>query len=346
MTKNVTKRAAKAPAASGPAIPSPFQIAPAALEPFLSTLSKESVYITHFDRHPTTFKKQIFVIPVLLNFAILMGLMWRLYIMTPWYFGLLVTFSQGPLVTQQSFDRYVALAILRRVLTFVIDYFLIAIVAKWPWSFFLESPGNPVSWRLRCGFREREIIVRISRGWGRDDLMGGAKKGAESPFFKTRLLPALAADKMSKTGYLLMDANWDLDFGVMINATRLLDKSVVKEHQLDRKVFVWLGDERNGEWTVWDEKGFAEETAEKVEELQERSNAEHREKIYAIQKKLQEMGKDELFFKWVELIQYESTQPGGFTPQRQLEAGVKVQALFEEYGVDFEQFGKEVGGMD
>jgi hypothetical protein len=303
------------------------------------------VYITHFDRHPTAFKKQIFAIPVLLNFAILMGLIWRMYIVIPWYFSLLVTFSQGPMLVEQTFNRYVALAILRRVLTFIIDYFLVTIVGKWPVSFFMEQPENPMSWRLKSGFKASEVIVRVSRSWGRDDIMGGAKKGAESPFFKTRLLPALVPEKMQKTGYLLMDGSWDLDFGAMVQATKLLDKSAVKEEQLDRKIFAWVGDEQRGQWAVWDEKGFAQETAEHVEELEEASNTDHREKLYTIQHKLQQMGKEELFYKWVELIQYESTRPGGFTQERQLEAGMKVQALFEEYGVDFEEFEKAVGGM-
>jgi hypothetical protein len=57
------------------------------------------------------------------------------------------------------------------------------------------------------------------------------------------------------------------------------------------------------------------------------------------------MGKDELFYRWVELIQYESTRPGGFTKERQLEAGAKVQSLFEEHGVNFEEFEKSVGGI-
>jgi hypothetical protein len=345
MTKNVNRRLAKTPEASTSTVPSPFQIAPSDLAPFLSCLSKSSVYITHFDHHPVSFKQRIFAIPVLLNFAILMGLIWRLYLVLPWYFSLLVTFSQGPMAIEQTFNKYVALAILRRVLTFVIDYFLITIVWKWPISFFLEQPENPMSWRLKCGFKGNEVIVRVSRNWGRDDLMGGAKRGAESPFFKTRLLPALVSEKLQKTGYLLMDGSWDLDFGIMVQATKLLDKATVKEEQLDRKVFAWVGDEQKGQWTIWDEKGFAQETKEHVEKLEETSNTEHREKIYKIQARLQQMGKEELFYKWVELIQYESTRPGGFTQERQQEAGMKVQALFEEYGVHFEEFEKAVGGM-
>lgn len=175
--------------------------------------------------------------------------------------------------------------------------------------------------------------------------MGGSKRGGESPFFKTRLMPALMPPKMQKTGYLLMDKDWDLDFGLMVTATKLLEKSEMKVHQLDRRVFAWYGTEQTGQWTIWDEKAFAEQAIEKVEEMEENSNTENREKIFKIQSKMQEMGKEDLFYKWVELIQYESTRPGGFTQERQLEAGAKVQALFEEHGVDLEEFEKAVGGM-
>jgi hypothetical protein len=275
-----------------------------------------------------------------------MGLAWRLYFVLPWYLSLFATFSRGPSVMNQSFSGNVVLAILRRVLTFLIDYLLITIVAPWPWSFFLESPGNPVSWRRKAGFRPTEIIVRVSRKWGSEELMGGTKKGGESPFFKTRLLPALMPPKMQKTGYLLMDKDFDLDFALMVTATQLLEKDTLKEYQLERRIFVWYGSEETGQWTVWDEKAFAEQTTEAIEEMQESSNTENREKIFKIQAKMQEMGKEDLFYKWIELIQYESTKPGGFTQERQLEAGAKVQKLFEEHGVSLEEFEKAVGGMN
>jgi hypothetical protein len=58
------------------------------------------------------------------------------------------------------------------------------------------------------------------------------------------------------------------------------------------------------------------------------------------------MGKESLFFRWVELIQYESNAPGGFTQERQIAAAEKVKKMFEDQGVDFEVFEKEIGGMN
>lgn len=66
----------------------------------------------------------------------------------------------------------------------------------------------------------------------------------------------------------------------------------------------------------------------------------------AFKDRLTAIGKENLFFRWIELIQYESSQPGGFTPERQQDAVVKAKELFERQGVDFEQFIKDIGGLD
>lgn len=62
--------------------------------------------------------------------------------------------------------------------------------------------------------------------------------------------------------------------------------------------------------------------------------------------KLTSMGKENLFFSWVELIQFETSQPGGFTKDRQTRTMGRAKELFEAQGVDFDQFWKEVGGTD
>ena len=79
---------------------------------------------------------------------------------------------------------------------FMFDFILFRFVGPWPLSFFFEMPGNPILWRYHVGFRDQEVYVRESRGWGTEDLLGAAegssgKAGSESPFFKTRILPAV-----------------------------------------------------------------------------------------------------------------------------------------------------------
>lgn len=234
---------------------------------------------------------------------------------------------------------------MQRMLTFFIDYILIMVVAPWPYGFFLEAPGNPVLWRWTVGFRDEEVYVRQSRGWGAKDLLGEAegstgKAGEESPFFKTRILPAVDPQRLKeKTGYLLMDGDFDLDFYGMIAATKLLDKKDVAADLLKKCVLVYVGDKEKGEglWAVWNCG---------VLDVSEPNEAEARDKVIAIKDKLTEMGKESLFFRWVELIQYESNAPGGFTQERQVAAADKVKKMFEEQGVDWDKFSAEIGGLE
>jgi hypothetical protein len=215
------------------------------------------------------------------------------------------------------------------------------IIGPWPYSFFLESPGNPVRWRLKAGFRDDEIYIRQSRGWGAKDLLGEAegstgKAGADSPFFKTRILPAIDSGRLrAKTGYLLMDKDFDLDFAAMVRATELVDKKEISMDVLRKTVFAWVGSEEAGQWAMWD-----------CWRLDEGSETEAREKIVLFKDRLTAMGKENLFFKWVELVQYESSAAGGFTQERQIATAEKAKKLFEEQGVDFDTFIKEIGGLD
>lgn len=356
MAKTVTKRAGKGSAPRKPSnIPSPFLPAPESLAPFLETLDKSSVYITHIDRHPAFFKKQIFCVPVALNVTITLLLLWRAYVVIPNYFFIFL-FLLGDKNTNTSLDgkslsrKEMIWFVVERGVKFFLDYLLVTVVARWPYTFFMESPHNPVSWRWTTGFRDEEIVVRVSRKWEGGDLVSGIKRGGESPFFKTRILPALDGEFMLKTGYAMMNESWDLDFGVMVHATQLLDKKEMKLADLDRRVFVWVP-ARSGpgdsQWAIWNEKAQEEQilgvTSDFESEPEEAS--EGRQKILQIQSKLQEMGKEDLFFKWVEMIQYESTRPGGFTKERQMEAGLLVQKLFKEHEVDFEEFEESVGGI-
>ncbi|QDS75572.1 hypothetical protein FKW77_005972 [Venturia effusa] len=361
MTKAVVRKAGKGPASSASKrtpsnIPAPFAPAPESFHPFLSTLDKSSVYITHIDRHPAFFKKQIFSVPVALNVTITLLLLWRAYVVVPQYFFLLL-FLLGDKTTGTSLDgksttrKEMVWFVLERGVKFFLDYVLVTVVAKWPYTFFMEFPHNPISWRWTTGFRDEEIVVRVSRAWDGGDLVSGVKRGGESPFFKTKVLPALDHEFMLKTGYVMMNDSWDLDFGAMVNATKLVDKKELKLEDFDRRVFVWVptrSGSEEGEWAVWNEKTQEEQvlsvtSTSEFEEPEEAS--EGRQKILQIQSKLQEMGKEDLFFRWVEMIQYESTRPGGFTKERQLEAGLKVQKLFEEHGVDFEKFEESIGGI-
>lgn len=338
----------KASKPSKSTIPSPFTPASAELAPLLSTFSRDTVYITHIDTHPAWFKKRIFSVPVILNLTITLILGLRAYYILPYYARILLSvmgnLNETTIYWTQETWGSMAWKVFKRMLSFMLDFMLFRIVGPWPWSFFLELPGNPVWWRWKVGFREQEVVIRQSRGWGGQDLLGleegsSGRAGEESPFFKTRILPALDEKRLrEKTGYLLMDADFDLDFYGMIAATQLVDRKTVALDKLRKAVFVYVGDLKaeveNGQWAMWDCS----------EAEGEESETEARNKLMAFKDKLTALGKESLFFKWVELVQFESNAPGGFTPEKQAETADKTKKMFEAEGVDWEAFSTFIGG--
>ncbi|OJD39974.1 uncharacterized protein BKCO1_200092 [Diplodia corticola] len=343
------KAAAAATASpSPPAIPPPpFSRAPE-LEPFLSTLDREKVYLTHVDTHPIEFKQRIFTIPAALNAAIVALLAWRAYAALPTYWALLLAAlgNHTEYAVRRDAATWGELAriALRRGALFLGDYALVFVLGSWPWNFFVGNgpqgdTGNPCAWRWAIGgFREREIYIRESRGWGVKELLGEEGEMAaseESPLFKMRILPAIDRRFIrEKTGSLMVDANWDLDYEAMARAHRAVDKGEIAEQKFEKSVWVYGGEPVG--WCVWEVYRLDGDGAE----------AEGRKKIVAFKDRLTALGKESLFFRWIELIQYESSQPGGFTPARQQDAVNKAKELFEMQGVDFERFIDDVGGLD
>lgn len=344
MARGPAKKATKALPTPKPAIPEPFTPVNAALAPLLSTFDKDSVYITHTDNHPWWFKRRIFAVPVTINLVLALLILWRAYVILPHYWAIVLSFLGNPNETTIYYSMTpwgtLVWLIFKRMGNFLFDWMLVQVVGKWPFTFFFESPGNPVSWRMKIGFRDDEIYVRQSRGWGAYDLLGAAegssgKAGAESPFFKTRILPAVETRRlMEKTGYLLMDKDFDLDFAGMIDATQLLDKKDITKDMVKKSVFVWVGEEETGQWVVWD-----------CSKLDEGSETEARQKVMLFKDRLTIMGKESLFFKWVELVQFESNAPGGFTIERQTATAEKAKDLFKSEGLNFDEFIKSIGGL-
>jgi hypothetical protein len=341
------QRAVKPANSSKKVIPQPFIAAPTELETLLSTFDRSLVYITHVDVHPAWFKRRIFGVPVLLNTAITALVLWRLYAIGPHYWAILMSVlgNHNDTTIYWATTPWASLLwrVGKRMAMFMLDFVLFRFVALWPYTFFIEQPGNPVSWRWNVGFRDDEVYVRVSRGWGAKDLLGeteggSGRAGADNPFFKTRVLPAVDKTRLrEKTGYLLMDADFDLDFFGMVAATQLLDRKDITLDHLRKCVFLYVGDPEadNGQWAVWE-----------CAKLDEGSETEARDKVIQFKDRLTAMGKESLFFRWVELIQYESNAPGGFTQERQIAAAEKVKKMFEDEGVDFEVFEREIGGMN
>lgn len=319
-------------------IPPPFTTASSALEPFLSNLDTSKVYITHIDTLPWRFKRRIFAVPLVLNLTIAALLVWRFVAIYPVYMDLFLQImgyntSTAAEVSGNKRTRQLVWIMLKRGFMCLLDFVLVRFVAAWPYGFFFELPGNPVGWRWIVGFEDAEVVVRVSRSWSAEDLTQGQKQGAENPFFKTRILPAVDKHWMhGKTGYMMMGKDFDLDFAAMVGATDL-----IKQKRLDMNAFqttVLMYSDGHG-WLAW-----------LVHELNQTSETQARDTIVAFKDKLTLMGKESLFFRWIELIQFESSQAEGSIPEKQAKAVGKAKILFQEQGVDFDAFLATMGGLE
>jgi hypothetical protein len=211
------------------------------------------------------------------------------------------------------------------------DFLLFVFIWPWPLEFAAgQAHGNPVLWRWNVGFRDKEIYVRRSRDWdktigdiftdsdSRKILMGHINQ-ATSPLLQEQ-----------KTGYLLMGRYWDLDWNAMVQAHSLVDK---KEIALDAfRTIVLLYTQDYG-WICYDLK--AANSADEDEK---------RRQVFLFRDALTAMGKEDLFYRWVEIVQYEATQPGGFGPEKQEAAAKKIRDLFQEGNVDFDKVWKDAVG--
>jgi len=290
------------------------------------------------------------------------------------------------------------------------------------------------------GVREREVVVRCSRGWGTEDLMGAVpasasggaeatakpvvnsatirstaleqpspknqnqnrdspsshsqlkkKRGQDSPFWKTRVLPAVKREYVTqKTGYAMMGRDWDLDFDLMTKVTKLVDKGTCKEGDFAAPLVLAYDAGGTEAWVCWrveESATFSVPVAAVVDIEEPTSSApatssstnvtpttknqngninpsspssstpsprlprldpqekDPRKIMQHFEHRLAAMGKEELFYRWVELMQYESDAPGGFTPERREEAKRRVRTLFAAYGVVYERFVEEVVGL-
>lgn len=333
-----TKRTGKGKQASSKSTvkpPTPFVKAPSVLEPFLETLSPNEIYLIHIDRESPDFKKQLFILPVLLNTAIVLFFAYRIYnafYVYPEVFASALGLSSKSTVDLTSQPiKTAAGTILRRTLTFSIDYFFITIFLAWPIRFI----QGPIYWRRKVGFRQREVVVRQSRSSWSADLERNRWIYDDDKVVQERVVPAVAPQRVKKSGYLLIDADWDLDYKAMVRAHELIKQirkgSGVQLDEFRTAILVNTDDEG---WLIW-----------RVADEDTKEREQQRDQLLAFQEKLAAMGKEDLFFRWVELVQYESSQPGGFTPERQRNAMLQAQEMFESEGVDFSQFWREVGGM-
>jgi hypothetical protein len=334
-SKRPTKLAAAAKPDGSP--PKPFKKAPSSLEPFIRTLSKQHVYITHIDSKPKDFKTKIFLVPIGMNVATVLIFLWRMWYIIPYYNKLVLSGLGHPndttfSVADSTWGQLVW-EICKRGISIFADFLLFTFVLPEPVEFFFGNKhSNPVRWRWCVGFRDKEIYVRRSREW--DKVAGDIFKSTEARQvvlgnISQATSPMLLNDK---TGYLTMNSIWALDWEGMVTATALVDK---KEIALEAFRTVVLLHHQDYGWLSFDMG-----TGVNADEDQKRRQ------VFAFKDALAAVDKEDLFFRWIEIVQFESSQPGGFGPEKQMEAAKKIRDLFQENGIDFDEFWKESVGSD
>ena len=340
-------------------IPEPWIRAPSSLDPFLANLPPDHVYITSIDKHDKAFKRRLFIVPLLLNIFLTILIAYRIYTSIPTYGGIflsLLGYESPQKLDVRGLPRSEALAHwVRRAGMFLGDFILLRVVGLWPVEFFLgrglfkgNEEAGPVSWRRAVSFRDTEVVIRRSRRWDQDifhkesmsregtqnvveDVL---RQGEGGQIFQERILPAVNAVFLQrKTGYQMLDKSWDLYFSGMIEAHALVDDKALDIGSFKTTVLVhterwaWLA------WEVWRGQEH-DETSESSRQLQR------------IKDTLTKMGKENLFFRIIEVIQAETSIPGPFTSARREKAITKIRAEFEDQRVDFDDFLNAIGGME
>ncbi|CAI7669741.1 unnamed protein product [Penicillium viridicatum] len=314
-------------ASSGP-IP-PFTKVPQSLQPFVEPLSPDEVYLVHIDISAEELKRQTFTVPLIVNLVVTAVIGLRIYMGISTYPALVATLIG--LQSSMTVDTAAApwtdsvQIILRRTVTICIDYFLVTLL-------------GPVRWRRAIGFREREVIVRRSnRSWSKE--LERNRWIREDEARRDKIVAAVTPERIGKTGYLLVDEDWNLDYAAMVRAHALVDRTRRGDGvQMDEfRTAVLVNTDADG-WLIWRVGDENTPTGEK--------RSIQRDQILAFKEKLTEMGKEDLFLRWVELIQWESSRPGGFTAERQRSAMLQAKQMFEDENVDFSQFWDDMGGME
>src|SRR2546423_1046134 len=342
MARSSSKKGPKVPAnkpsSNSTNLPSPFVApSPSLNAVFLSTLLQSHVYIIHIDTTPSTLKHRVFLVPVCMNFFIVLGLLLRAYFALPVYFALLIAtlgYPSAAKVDVKQSDYVTLLGITAsRTMLLLGDYVLFSLLGSWPWNFVFgheeSRHGSPSKWRWYLGFQDREIIVRSSKKW--DKSLAPNWTLDDELTLKYKIMPAVHKNKLAKSGFLLLDKDWDLDFAAMVHAHRLVEEGKVKVEDFEKAVVAH--NKPTNSWMIWE-----------IDREDVPKTAAQRDTLLKFKDKLTAIGHEDLFYRWVELVQYESSMPGGFTEGRQATAMREARRMFSEAGVDFAKFWMEIGG--
>lgn len=318
-------------------LPKPFQDAdPDLTRPFLSGLARSHVYLVHVDDTSPILKRRVFLVTVCMNLIILALLALRLYYAVPTYFDLIVTiygfdYTGGDRRKGVTFNDLLSVTATRFSL-FLLDYIIFVLVGSWPWEFMFGNKYNdytgPFSWRREVRFQPQEIIVRRSRAWDRSMLSGPTPDHEQ--ILKSKITPAMEDKQLAKTGYLMLDKDWDLDFAAMLKAHHLVHAQSLQISDFEPAAFVCY----QNRWFAW----------RKEKPLLSKSQSESSPKMQLFKDKLAAMGGEDIFYRWIEIVQFESSVPDGFNEARKASALDELSSLLRGKGIDYHRFIDDIGG--
>ncbi|KAI4166157.1 MAG: hypothetical protein LQ342_000043 [Letrouitia transgressa] len=336
MPKPKTRRPRPQAPSHAPFVPISFP-----LTPFLTTLPRTPsiIYIVHIDRTPWTLKRRLFFVPLALNVFLVSCLLYRLYFAVPTYLHLLATTlgyetDGGSGAPKGNEKLWLGL---RRAGMFALDWFMWKVVSGWPMEFW--KPGGAFAWRWRIGFSDgAEIVVRRCRPALSRNLRGRWWADAEGErIIEKKVRPVVDKGWMKeKSGIAMVDRSWELDYEGMVTTHRLLEEGALREGDFSGGPLVLVFDDVEKEWMVW--KAWGDEREEREEEGSR--------KLRMFKDNLTALGKENLFFRWVEMMQLETSSPGGFTSEKREQAVRKGTELFQQQGVDWDEVMDSIGGIE
>ena len=214
--------------------------------------------------------------------------------------------------------------------------------------------------RLRIGFPPvgQEVIVRRSRRWASDivavrsTLLSGisnqaASKQEEQEKEKGKPLKiiktATAKPRLrSKSGMSLIDSEWDLYYSGMVAAHSLTSETSQWPELEKAGPVICVFDPACEAWRLWRPWDDDDDNDDNDINQEEGGGS----KLRRFKDLLTAMGREGLFFRWVELMQYETHSEGAFTEARREKAIAASRTLFAGVGVSWDEVIDGIGGLD
>jgi len=300
-------------------------------------------------------RRQAFIVPVLLNLIISAGLCWRLYHAVPVYLEQLITilgYETSWTVTPKNLAWGDLInTVGTRTILLATDYVIFGMLGRWPYEFlFGDKYGRYVGcagWKWDVGFsRPKEPVVRRGRKWDvpifqdeeerkRQSKPADTWTKEEELAVHTKCSDALRRSQTSKNALSLLDRDWDLDYRAMVDAADLIDQAKLSLDDIDHLVLVpW-----QAKWYSWYPHKIKTSDSH-IEPVSERD-----EKLESFRKHLIDLGCEDIFYRWIEMVQYETSQPARFTQVKKEEAEQELRRMLKSRKKDDESFIQAVGGM-